>query len=155
MTFIQKFHWFEKLLKLFQEAGFVKAFLTFLAMWDDGFFPSENTHVDYDGVRWGFYRFNHRGQFALCDIDFQFGTFEADYAHIHGGDYRLIFDKKHEVTEVQEQVVHIQHKPVYVDQKEIIAKRICKMNDIATQNLSFGSTNTKTNAISQSNEMMP
>ena len=75
---------------------FIKAFLVFLRMYKEGFFFSDNTHYDQHNAHWGFYRFNHKNQAALFDIDFLFGfgKTETSYFHIHGDDYRVGFDLK-------------------------------------------------------------
>jgi hypothetical protein len=81
--------------------NFIKAFITFLHMYKDGFFCSENAHTDPDGTRWGFYRFNHKYQSALFDIDFSFNWFTPGYAHIHGDDYRIAIDPYGKLSDVK------------------------------------------------------
>lgn len=71
----------------------------------DGFFFSENTHTDPDGTRWGFYRFNHKEQAALTDIDFSFSKKGPGYSHIHGDDYRFEFSKGNVIESITENKV--------------------------------------------------
>ena len=73
---------------------FLKAFLVFLRMYRDGFFFSASTHVDSDKTRWGFYRFNHRNQASIFDIDFSRNGKDHNFAHVHGDEYRFEFDRK-------------------------------------------------------------
>jgi len=72
---------------------FLKALLVLIRMYRDGWFFSASTHVDPDKTRWGFYRFNHRNQAALFDIDFSRNG-KGNYTHVHGDEYRFEFDEK-------------------------------------------------------------
>ena len=67
---------------------FLKAFLTFLHMYRDGFYCSENIHTDRDGTRWGFYRFNEETEYSLFDVDFSLDKKRKGYYHVHGDDFR-------------------------------------------------------------------
>lgn len=77
---------------------FLKAFLIFLQMYRYGFFFSQNTHRTESRTgrksHWGFYRFNHRTQASLFDVDFEFGKDHSElsqegYFHVHGDDVRI------------------------------------------------------------------
>jgi hypothetical protein len=68
---------------------FLQAFLLFFRMYADGFYFSKNTNTSSDGSRWGFYRFNHKMECALFDIDFNFAKDSNSYFHVHGDDVRV------------------------------------------------------------------
>jgi hypothetical protein len=74
--------------------NFIKALLTFIRIYRDGFFFSENVHKDPDGSRWGFYRFNYKTESGLYDIDFCFSKKDECYFHVHGNDFRLHYFKE-------------------------------------------------------------
>jgi hypothetical protein len=48
--------------------NFLKALLLFIRMYRDGFYFSENSHISGGGVRWGFYRFNHKYKAAMFRV---------------------------------------------------------------------------------------
>jgi hypothetical protein len=74
---------------LFKVKEFIKALLIFIQLYKDGFFFSDNTHKTDVGERWGFYRFNHKDQSGLFDIDFSIYPDGHGFQHIHGDDYRF------------------------------------------------------------------
>lgn len=71
---------------------FLKAFFIFVRMYLDGFYFSKNTHIDYDGTRWGFYRFNYKDiKYGIIDIDFQFSKNRQEKSYFHVHTYETIY----------------------------------------------------------------
>jgi hypothetical protein len=81
--------------------NFLKALLLFIRMYRDGFYFSENSHISGGGVRWGFYRFNHKYKAAMFDIDYSFDGI-PHYFHVHGDDYRVDFSDEQNAVKITE-----------------------------------------------------
>ena len=89
--------------------NFLKALLYFIRMYRDGFYFSGNETVAKNGNRWGFYRFNHRCQGCMFDVDYDFNGVN-NYFHVHGDDYRADFDKKMTLLNLVETPMKNEHE---------------------------------------------